>query len=96
MKLSEIARYWAARALTHMSVDATHAVSIEAPIACPDFTVRFRRRPVKPPILQFGDQALRLRQVASPDLLAGATFWAEKEQMVACFNLPKGNSRLES
>ena len=40
MKLSAIGRYWAARELTKMSVGENRQLSIDAPLSCPDFTIR--------------------------------------------------------
>jgi hypothetical protein len=39
MKLSEVARYWAARELTRIGRNGP-TVNFRAPFACPDFTVR--------------------------------------------------------
>ena len=35
MKLSEIARYWAARELTRIERGADRAIALDAPFACP-------------------------------------------------------------
>lgn len=95
MKLSEIGRYWAARELTKLSVEKNLAVSIDAPISCAEFTVRLQTHVARPPTFHVGQTVLQLREVNSPDLLVGSTFWTADEQIVACFDLPKGKSRLE-
>ena len=40
MKLSQIARYWAARELTRIDRPAPGEITFQAPFACPEFTVR--------------------------------------------------------
>jgi hypothetical protein len=95
MKLSEIGRYWAARRLTKLNVNDNLAVSIVAPISCAEFTLRLQKHVTKPPTLHFGQTALQLREVNSSDLLVGSTFWTAGEEITACFDLPKGDSRLE-
>jgi hypothetical protein len=94
MKLSDIGRYWAAKELTQSRADEEHVVSFDAPLACADFTVRLGTRPTKPPTLLIDRQPLPLREVNAPELLSRSTFWSADGQLVACFDLPKGQSRL--
>jgi hypothetical protein len=94
MKLSEIGRYWAAKELTKINVEENHVVSIDAPISCADFTVRFQVRRNKAPIFQSGQARRQLREVDSPEFLSEDTFWANDEQVIACLDLPKGISRM--
>jgi hypothetical protein len=95
MKLSEIGRYWAARELTKIVAEDNRVFSIDAPLSCANFTVRLRRRPTKSPTLLSGQSVEQLREVNSPELLSGQTFWSSDEQMIACFDLPKGHCRLK-
>jgi hypothetical protein len=94
MKLSEIGRYWAARELTKMNVDENCTLLIDAPIPCPSFTVRLRHRHTKPPTLYSDELAKQLRPVNDPELLSEFTYWRDDEQVIACFHLPKGLSRV--
>ena len=94
MKLSEIGRYWAARKLTKIDIDENRVVSIDAPISCADFTVRLQMRPAKAPTLHSGQLAKQLREVKSREALSAGTFWADDEQVMVCFDLPKGLSRM--
>jgi hypothetical protein len=95
MKLSAIGRYWAAKELTDIKAGQDRTLSINSPISCPDFTVRVRVRRGKAPILHSGEIKHELGQVASPDLLAPSKFWATDEELIACFDLPRGPSRLQ-
>jgi hypothetical protein len=94
MKLSDIGRYWAARELTKVAPRDDGTILFDAPLACTDFTVRMGRRAMNSPMLHAGDSNHRLREVNSAARLIGGTYWKDDEQVIACFNLPKGESRL--
>lgn len=86
MKLSEIARYWAAKELTKIDV-APGAVKFRAPFACPGFTVEasgaFAKFAGKP-----------LERVEGVLKLKPGTFARVGQKTVACFDLPKGETTL--
>jgi hypothetical protein len=92
MKLSEAARYWAARELTRVEPRGAGFV-FRAPFACPDFTVQ---------LASSAGGALRLRaagelvlaEVADRRKLAANTWCREGGTFLACFALPKGESVL--
>jgi hypothetical protein len=94
MKLSEIGRYWAAKELTEINVGQDRSLSINAPIACADFTVRFRAQRGKPPVLHSGQSMQQLKRVSSRELLARSTYWSSDDETITCFDLPQGQSRL--
>jgi hypothetical protein len=94
MKLSEIGRYWAAREMTTIAPAEARVLSMDAPISCADFTVRVRTEGAGAVALHFADSVAPLRRVSSPDLLTADTFFSGNEHVIACFNLPKGKSRL--
>jgi hypothetical protein len=94
MKLSDIGRYWAARELTKLEATKDGALSIEAPISCTDFTIRVQTSVAVAPTLHSGPSVEPLREVNSAELLTGGSFWRGDQNMIACFNLPKGQSRL--
>jgi hypothetical protein len=105
MKLSDIARYWAARELTHLERTGRGQLDLRAPFACPSFTVRINRRefldggPDKksPPAnvrLWSDEKNVALTPVAKPRQLATGTFISRAQNLVACFDLPWGVSRL--
>lgn len=93
MKISELARYGAARALT--TVEHTPAaVRLQAPIPCPDFTLRLppeTRLPVK---LVAGSTTVALREGSSIRQLAAGQWVRDGRTVVACFDLPRGASEL--
>ncbi|MFZ5831431.1 MAG: hypothetical protein ACOY3P_15205 [Planctomycetota bacterium] len=94
MKLSDVARYWAAKELTRIERDAD-GVKFQAPFACGEFTVRCRAEPSGRPSLKTESAASRLEEVNGPRKLVPGTWCREGEQMMACFALPKGASRLQ-
>ena len=95
MKLSEIARYWAAKELTHMERTAD-GIAFRAPFACGDFTVRWKGAPSQAPMLAAGDARTELKQVNAPLKLVAGTWFADGEHSIACFSLPKGASKLQT
>lgn len=95
MKLSEIARYWAARELTAFQV-VQGAVTLRAPFACPGFTLRIRQAEIGDVAVASGAAAARpLSRVADSRQLQPGCYWKDGRDLVACFDLPKGPSRFE-
>ena len=101
MKLSEIARYWAARELTRMSATSPGRLEFQRLYACPQFTVKLE---VDNPLgaassrvrQKAGPNQIELRPVASLLSLKSGTVFRQERELVACFDLPKGGSaRLE-
>lgn len=93
MKPSEIARYWAARELTHME-RANGEIAFAAPFACPDFTLRLASSGAQPPRLSAAGTETLLREVADRRLLTAGTWMREGVNSVVCLDLPKGSSLL--
>jgi hypothetical protein len=89
MKTSELARYWAAKELTRIEKTNT-GVSLRAPFACPNYTLKIADRGDGVPKL--GEKQLmevkRLR-----DLRSGA-WLREKDGVIVCIELAKGKSTL--
>jgi hypothetical protein len=100
MKLSEIARYWAARELTRVERQGAARLGFHAPFACPQFTVKFELdaetgAASNRVLLRAGQNQAMLTPVASLLLLKSGTMFRHEGGMVACVDLPKGSSRLE-
>lgn len=99
MKISEMARYWAAKGLTRIGRKGL-AVTLAAPFASPDFTLRISSLPAQGPLtgqprLVHNGKPTPLREVSRRVDLASGTWLAEKEAVVVCFDLPKGVSAIE-
>ena len=92
MKLSEIARYWAAKELTGISRQAEKLV-FKAPYACPALTVELPSMQGTPQILQDG-QTLPLKEVSSLRNLESGTVFRQGDKMTVCFDLQKGANEL--
>jgi hypothetical protein len=93
MKLSEIARYWAARELTRIEWSDGQA-TLHAPVACPRFTVRVAGRTQGPPRLEVQGKVTRLGEVRQPLQLDSGTWHRGEQGTDICFDLPKGVSKL--
>ena len=90
MKLSTLARYWAAKECTAITAEP-NAIKFRAPWACADFTVQFKAPAAKE--LRFAAQPLA--RAASAAALRAGTWIAEKDHsLTACVNLPRGASEL--
>jgi hypothetical protein len=105
LKLSDIARYWAARELTHMERTGRGQLDLRAPFVCPNFTVRLNRTEFSDvgPDKEFPQVNVRLwsdkstvtlTRVAKPQQLDSGTFISRAQDLIACINLPQGVSRL--
>ena len=93
MKLSEIARYWAARELTGLK-RGKGSIRIQAPFAAPDFTLEVEISPVTEVTLEIDGVPRRLREVGAAAWLKTDTWCREEGVVRLCFNLPQGGSTL--
>ncbi len=90
MKLSEIARYWAAKELTTIERDAAkRTVQLRAPFACEEFTLALPFREGTPVL---GEKSLR--QVEGRLRLQPGTWCREGESTLVCIAMPKGATTL--
>ncbi|MBL7152179.1 MAG: twin-arginine translocation signal domain-containing protein [Phycisphaerae bacterium] len=94
MKLSEIARYWAARELTKIERKGSR-VTFTAPFATPRFTVRLKTSASGSPKLAVNASPIKLEQVNRPLQLKSGTWHDDDGNITVCFDLPKGKSTLE-
>jgi hypothetical protein len=93
MKLSEIARYWAAKGLTQIQRTDNH-VTLTAPFASPQFTLRVRTETATPPTLRHNGKSIRLVPVQSMHELNSGTWFPEDQHAIVCFDLPRGTVQL--
>ena len=94
MKLSEIARYWAARELTRIERHGER-VSFHAPFDCPGFTVSASCAPDALPRLVGEEAPAALREVTRPLQLDTGTWVRHETGITVCFDLAKGVSHLQ-
>jgi hypothetical protein len=94
MKLSEIARYWAAKELTRIERQGRR-ITFNAPFATTRFTVRTNANSVAAPRLTVGADRTELRRVTAPLQLKSQTWHTEGPEVTLCFDLPKGKSTLD-
>jgi len=93
MKLSEIARYWAAKELTTIE-QTDRGFAIRAPYACPQFTLRLPRRGKGPPQFKKETEPQDLREVTRHLDLASGSWRGEADFVDLCVDLPRGRSEI--
>jgi len=93
MKLSEIARYWAARELTQIDKEGTR-ITFNAPFAATQFTIRIKAISVVGPKLLANEQPVQLQQAKNAAELESGRWFSDGENLTVCFDLPKGKSTL--
>jgi len=93
MKLSELSRYWAAKELTAMTHTGS-AVKLQAPFACPDFTVSISKNAGGQPAFRKDGNVRTMEKVSGPLQLRANTWCEHGDTMIVCFDLPKGASEL--
>jgi hypothetical protein len=81
MKVSEVARYAAARELT-----------FNAPFACPAFTVKFAAPASAVPSVSVPASSTALKQVSRPLELTRGSWTRVGQEIILCVDLPKGTS----
>lgn len=93
MKLSEIARYWAAKELTQID-RAGGDVRLRAPYATPRFTLNIENWSAQGVTLITDNQPQPLREASAPQKLVAGTWHRQGEGVTVCFDLPRGASLL--
>ena len=97
MKVSEMARYWAAKELTELTRQEDGSVSLSAPYAAPGYSVRVDAEAKKEPRLFVGEaqEAVPLAEVEGKETGLHHRQWRRAGDSVEiCFELPKGTSRI--
>ena len=94
MKLSEIARYWAAKELTQIDKQGRF-VTFNAPFATTRFTVQIETNMPTVPKLMINGNTVQLRQVKGLLQLESGTCHVDGQKVTVCFDLPKGKSTLQ-
>lgn len=92
MKLSEIARYWAAKELTDLSIQKNKLL-VKAPFAAKGFTVQIDTVLRNPRIIEKGEEKPVIR-IKDKRALSPGTYFIDKNESVLCFDLVKGLNEL--
>ncbi|MDP8243972.1 MAG: hypothetical protein P9L94_07815 [Candidatus Hinthialibacter antarcticus] len=94
MKLSEIARYWAAKELTQITLK-DGAIVLNAPYACPGFTIECEMENAAQPQLVCKNQTAPLENKGRLLDLESGYFVQQEKKLALCFDLPKGESVIQ-
>jgi hypothetical protein len=92
MTLSEIARYWAAKKLTKVSINKKR-ISISAPFESKDFTLGVNMK-IRSAELVFKNERKPFELRGSVRDIHNGTYFRGKNESVLCFKLPKGESEI--
>lgn len=93
MKLSEIARYWAARELTEVRGE-DRKIALRAPFGTPRFTIRVNGRLARTPRVETPGGATPLEAVGQPLWLRPGTWHQTDDGATLCFDLRKGQTTI--
>jgi hypothetical protein len=93
MKVSEVARYWAARELTRLSDDGSR-LSCAAPFGCPAFTVPAPAGSAVAFRFDTAGASVPMRRVDRALDLVPGTWTRAGQDVIACVDLPKGMSSI--
>ena len=93
MKLSEIARYWAAKELTTISF-GKNKIILKATFSTPDFTMKLNFSVKNPGIKQEGDELKPLERVSNSTSLKKDSWFTDRKESLLCFELKKGLNEL--
>lgn len=91
MKLSEIARYWAAKELTAVKVNK-NSITLKAPFPAPGFTLRLNASIRNPGIKSPGGEIVHFERIKDKKILKAGTWYSEGNESMICFDLNKGES----
>ncbi len=94
MKLSEIARYWAAKELTKIE-QRENTITFTAPFGSPQYTISADTRSAGAPQLSCDGRPVNLKEVDNVLKLQTGTFIRGRGGVFVCFDLPKGKSILK-
>ena len=97
MKVSEMARYWAAVELTELVREKDGSARLTAPYGAPGFTLKIETKKQAAPALLVGEERKRIPLTEAPPTQTGLGKhqWRKAgESVEICFDLPKGVSRV--
>lgn len=94
MKLSEIARYWAAKTHTGIRLERKK-ILLEAPFATDLFTMRIPAAK-QAPVLKHKRESIALQRVDSENQLGRNTWCTSGKDAFVCIDLPKGSSEIST
>jgi len=93
MKLSEIARYWAAKELTSITT-RNNIITLNSPYASPGFTLKLNSTVSKPGLKNRNTGEKPLEKIKAVKDLKSNTWCSGRDASYICFNLEKGLNEL--
>jgi hypothetical protein len=93
MKLSEIARYWAAKELTTIS-SSGRIITLKAPFSADGFTIKVNGLIANPALKTAGKLTKPMERVKDKREIKTNTWYSDRTGSILCFKLEKGESEL--
>ena len=93
MKLSEIARYWAAKKLTSITA-RNNRITLSSPYASPGFTLKLNTTVSKPVLKASNNEMRPLEKIKTAKDLKSNTWYSSRGNSYICFNLERGLNEL--
>ena len=93
MKLNEIARYWAARELTSITLNGNKVI-LKAPFSTSGFTVKLNFAVQNTGIKNEGDEIQPLFRVNNIKSIKSNSWYSDTSSTILCFDLKKGSSEI--
>jgi hypothetical protein len=93
MKLNEIARYWAARELTFITISGNKVI-LKAPFSACAFTVKLNFPIQNTGIKNEGEEPQPLFRVNDKKSIKSNSWYSDMSTTILCFDLKKGSSEI--
>jgi hypothetical protein len=93
MRLNEIARYWAAKKLTTLTLSGKKLM-LKAPFSTPGFTIKLNIPVKSPGIKNEGEELRPLVRVNDKKSIKSNSWYTDKKTAILCFDLRKGSGEL--
>jgi hypothetical protein len=93
MRLNEIARYWAAKKLTTLTLSGKKLM-LKAPFSTPGFTIKLNIPVKSPGIKNEGEELRPLVRVNDKKSIKSNSWYTDKKTAILCFDLKKGSGEL--
>jgi hypothetical protein len=93
MKLNEIARYWAARELTFITISGNKII-LKAPFSASAFTIKLNFPIQNTGIKNEGEDQPPLFRINDKKSIKSNTWYSDRSSTILCFDLKKGSSEI--
>jgi hypothetical protein len=93
MKLNEIARYWAARELTSITISG-NKIMLNAPFSASSFTIKVNLPVRNAGLRNEGEEPRPLLRINERKYIKANSWYSDRSNTILCFDLKKGSSEI--